>query len=71
MGSGKTTLFKLLMNYYQPQEGIVKLDGLDLTQIHPTYLRNNIAYVDQNPIIFFGSVVDNIVQGKKGFQRNR
>lgn len=67
VGSGKTTLFKLLMNYYQPQEGIVKLDGLDLTQIHPTYLRKEIAYVDQNPMIFFGSVLDNIVQGKKGF----
>ena len=64
VGSGKSTLFKILMNYYQPNSGLIKLDGLELNQIHPNYLRDNIAYVDQNPCLFFGTMRDNITQGK-------
>jgi len=52
------------MNYYQPNSGLIKLDGLELNQIHPNYLRDNIAYVDQNPCLFFGTMRDNITQGK-------
>ena len=64
VGSGKSTLFKILMNYYQPATGLIKLDGLELNQIHPNHLRDNIAYVDQNPYLFFGTIRENITQGK-------
>ena len=64
VGSGKSTLFKILMNYYQPAAGLIKLDGLELNQIHPNHLRDNIAYVDQNPYLFFGTIRENITQGK-------
>ena len=64
VGSGKSTLFKILMNYYQPTAGLIKLDGLELNQLHPNHLRDNIAYVDQNPYLFFGTIRDNITQGK-------
>ncbi len=60
IGSGKTTVLKLLLNLYQPQSGAVRLDELDITQIDPTDLRHQMGYVPQNPYFFQGTVRQNI-----------
>jgi len=61
IGSGKTTVEKLLMGLYEPQEGAIRIDGIDSRQIDPVDLRRNIGYVPQDITLFYGSVRDNIV----------
>ncbi|MEZ0237882.1 MAG: type I secretion system permease/ATPase [Methylophilaceae bacterium] len=63
IGSGKTTIEKLIMGLYQPTAGSVWIDGVDLQQIDPADLRRNIAYVPQDPMLFYGTVRNNIVFG--------
>jgi ATP-binding cassette subfamily C protein LapB len=63
IGSGKTTIEKLIMGLYQPTTGSVWIDGVDLQQIDPADLRRNIAYVPQDPMLFYGTVRNNIVFG--------
>ncbi len=61
IGSGKTTIEKLIMGLYSPSEGAVKVDGLDLNQLDPANLRSNIGYVPQDIDLLHGTVKDNIV----------
>ena len=61
IGSGKSTLVKLIMNLYQPASGAVLADGVDLRQIDPVDLRRDIGYVEQEPLLFFGTMRENIV----------
>jgi len=63
VGSGKTTVEKLMQCLYQPSEGAVRVDGIDVRQIDPADLRRNIGYVPQDILLFFGSVKDNITMG--------
>ncbi|MDR1310492.1 MAG: ATP-binding cassette domain-containing protein, partial [Burkholderiaceae bacterium] len=63
IGSGKSTLEKLVLGLYEPSEGSVWVDGVDLQQIDPADLRRNIGYVPQDVMLFFGSVKENIVMG--------
>lgn len=63
IGSGKTTIEKLLLGLYQPTEGSVWIDGIDLQQIDPADLRRNVGHVPQDLTLFFGNVKDNIVLG--------
>ncbi len=63
VGSGKTTLERLLINLYQPEKGGVLLDGTDVRQIDPGDLRRNIGAVQQSPNLFYGSVRENITMG--------
>jgi ATP-binding cassette subfamily C protein LapB len=63
VGSGKTTLERLLMNLYQPESGSVQIDGADVRQIDPGDLRRNVGTVQQSPQLFFGSVRENITMG--------
>lgn len=60
MGSGKTTLQKLILGLYQPTSGAILIDGIDSRQIDPAELRRNIGYVQQDTNLFFGSMRDNI-----------
>jgi len=60
IGSGKSTSAKLLLNLYQPQSGSILVDGIDINQIDPADLRQNISYVSQDINLFKGSVKDNI-----------
>lgn len=61
MGSGKSTLEKLILKLYEPDSGSILIDGIDINQIDPIDLRRNIAYVSQDIQLFKGSVKDNIV----------
>jgi ATP-binding cassette subfamily C protein LapB len=63
IGSGKTTLQKLLLGLYQPTSGAVLLDGIDLRQLDPADLRRNIGYVSQDVTLFYGTLRDNIAIG--------
>jgi ATP-binding cassette subfamily C protein LapB len=63
VGSGKTTLERLLINLYEPSEGSVQIDGTDVRQIAPGDLRRNVGAVQQSPQLFFGSVRQNITMG--------
>nr|ART38715.1 G248 [uncultured bacterium] len=60
IGSGKSTLEKLILGLYEPTAGAVLLDGIDLRQIDPADVRRNIGYVPQDVTLFFGSLRDNI-----------
>jgi ATP-binding cassette, subfamily B (MDR/TAP), member 10 len=62
-GSGKSTLAMLLLRLYDPQNGRVLLDGVDLKDLNPTWLRCQIAAVNQEPVLFSGSIRDNILYG--------
>ena len=63
-GAGKTTLFSLLMRFYAPQHGEVLLDGVPIAQMDLSDLRQRIGVVPQEPVVFSGSVMDNIRYGK-------
>jgi ATP-binding cassette subfamily B protein len=63
-GAGKSTLAKLLSRFYDPTDGVVTLDGVDLRQLHPKDLRRAIVMVTQEAYLFSGSVADNIAIGR-------
>ena len=63
-GAGKTTLFQLLMRFYDPQQGRILIDGVDIKSLDPAELRRNINSVPQDPVIFAGSVAENIRYGQ-------
>ncbi len=63
VGSGKTTIERLLISLYEPTSGSVQIDGTDVRQINPGDLRRNIGAVQQSPQLFYGSVRDNITMG--------
>ncbi|NOG31797.1 type I secretion system permease/ATPase [Halomonas sp. TBZ9] len=63
IGSGKSTLNKLLLGFYQPTSGAVLLDDVDIRQYDPLQLRRHIGYVPQDITLFYGSLRDNIVAG--------
>jgi ATP-binding cassette subfamily C protein LapB len=60
VGSGKTTLQRLLLGLYAPTKGSVRIDGIDLRQLDPADVRRNIGYVAQEPMLFYGTLRDNI-----------
>ncbi len=63
MGSGKSTLIRLLVGLYQPKAGAVKFGGVDIRQISTTDLRLRVGFVPQDAILFYGTVRDNIILG--------
>lgn len=63
VGSGKTTLERLLLNLYQPDSGSVQIDGADVRQIDPGALRRSVGAVQQSPNLFYGTVRENITMG--------
>ena len=66
IGSGKTTLAKLLVALYQPQGGSILVDGTDIRAIDPSDLRRAVGYLPQNIALFAGSVRDNLLVGAPG-----
>lgn len=63
-GAGKSTLAKLIARFYDPSDGQVTLDGVDLRDLHPKDLRRAIVMVTQEAYLFSGSVADNIALGR-------
>jgi ATP-binding cassette subfamily C protein LapB len=63
VGSGKTTLQKLMLGLFTPTEGAVLVDGVDLRQLDPADLRRNIGYVSQDSMLFYGTLRENIAIG--------
>ena len=62
-GSGKTSLVNLLPRFYDPSEGVITLDGIDLTRYPRKYLRSQIGIVEQEPFLFSRSIRENITYG--------
>jgi ATP-binding cassette, subfamily C, bacterial LapB len=60
MGSGKSTIHKLMLGLYQPTDGAVLIDGIDARQIDPAELRRAVGYVQQDTHLFYGSMRENI-----------
>ncbi|WP_373921778.1 type I secretion system permease/ATPase [Undibacterium cyanobacteriorum] len=60
IGSGKSTLHKLILGLYAPTKGAVMLDGVDLRQLDPADLRRNLGYVEQDSMLFYGTLRENI-----------
>jgi ATP-binding cassette subfamily B protein len=65
-GAGKSTLFKLLLRYYDPASGVIEVDGIDARDTDPVDWRRRFAYVSQNPDLFTGTAMDNILFGNEG-----
>ncbi|MBV8680523.1 MAG: type I secretion system permease/ATPase [Aquitalea sp.] len=63
VGSGKSTLQKLILGLFRPSEGSVRIDGIDINQVDPAELRRHIGYVPQDSLLFYGSLRQNISMG--------
>ena len=63
VGSGKSTIQRLIMGLYQPTDGAVLLDGIDLRQLDPADVRRNLGYVSQDVTLFYGTLRENIAFG--------
>jgi ATP-binding cassette subfamily B protein len=63
-GAGKSTLLQLLLRFYDPQEGAVTIDGIDIKETDPTKFREHISFVPQETIIFADTIAENIRYGK-------
>ncbi|ASC60083.1 TPA: type I secretion system permease/ATPase [Vibrio vulnificus] len=64
IGSGKTTLERLIMGLYQPTAGHVRIDDTDIQQLHHVDIRRNIGCVPQDSNLFFGTIRENITLGR-------
>ncbi|AKL96517.1 ABC-type multidrug transport system, ATpase and permease component [Clostridium aceticum] len=64
-GSGKSTIAELLLRFYDVSKGKIFINGYDIKELNIDSLRNNIAIVPQKPILFSGSVADNLRWGNK------
>ncbi|MGE5622984.1 MAG: ATP-binding cassette domain-containing protein, partial [Bacillota bacterium] len=60
VGSGKSTLQKLILGLFAPASGAVLLDGVDLRQLDPADIRRNLGYVEQDTLLFYGTLRENI-----------
>jgi ATP-binding cassette, subfamily C, bacterial LapB len=64
IGSGKSTILRLMAGLYQPAEGFVDVDGLDLRQLDPADYRMRVGFVSQEPRLFNGTLRDNVMMGR-------
>lgn len=65
-GSGKSTVISLIERFYDPQAGQVLIDGINLKELQLKWIRSKIGLVSQEPVLFTGSIKDNIAYGKDG-----
>jgi ATP-binding cassette subfamily B protein/subfamily B ATP-binding cassette protein MsbA len=70
-GSGKSTIVNLILRFYTPQRGLITIDGVDIAQLELGHLREMIGYVPQRPLLFNGTVMENIVFGRDGISKDQ
>ncbi|MCJ2084127.1 ABC transporter transmembrane domain-containing protein [Methylobacterium sp. J-090] len=63
-GAGKTTVLQLLLRFYDPQSGTIRVDGVDIARADPDAVRTRLSLVPQDPTVFSGSVLENIRYGQ-------
>lgn len=63
VGSGKSTLNRLILGLYQPGEGSIRIDGVDIRQLDPAEVRKAVGYVPQDATLFYGTLRENITIG--------
>jgi ATP-binding cassette subfamily B protein len=63
-GAGKTTILQLLLRFYDPEAGTVRVDGVDIASVDPGALRQRLSLVPQDPTVFSGTVAENIRYGR-------
>ena len=63
-GAGKSTLFSLILRFYDPTNGVLKIDGKDIKKINQSVLRDHIGVVNQNTFLFHDTIMENIRYGK-------
>ena len=65
-GSGKSSLLDLVQRFYDPTEGVVSVSGIDARRLASKTLRGQVGFVPQNPVVFAGSIRDNVLYGAPG-----
>ena len=71
IGSGKSTILRLIGGLYRPSDGLVDVDGVDLRQLDPGDFRLNVGYVPQDSRLFNGTLRDNVLLGRPGADATR
>ena len=69
-GGGKSTIAHLLLRFYSPTTGAIKIDGVDIGTLNAKQLRRKIGVVAQEPVLFSGTIAENIAYGKPGATRS-
>ncbi|MFB6270580.1 MAG: ABC transporter ATP-binding protein, partial [Halobacterium sp.] len=69
-GAGKSTLVKLLLRFYDPDAGVVRIDGRDVADASPASVREHVGYVSQEPFLFPGTVAENVAFGDEDPDRD-
>lgn len=64
-GSGKSTILKMILGFYQPNLGTISIDNINIKNANRKYLRSNISYINQNTTLFNRPIIDNIIYGTK------
>jgi len=65
-GCGKSTVVQLIQRFYDPLEGSVEIDSVDIRQLNVKWLRNKIGVVSQEPVLFAKTIAENIRYGRDG-----
>ena len=68
-GGGKSTIASLLLRFYSPTEGRITIDGKDISTMNVKSLRRKIGIVSQEPVLFSGTIAENIAYGKPNATR--
>ena len=64
-GSGKSTIISLIERFYDPTQGEILIDGIDIKTLDLNYFRSMIGYVPQEPVLFNTSIKENIIFGRE------
>eukprot|EP01132_Coremiostelium_polycephalum_P001324 gene1324-1670_t len=64
-GGGKSTIVSLIERFYDPQQGLITLDGVDIKSLDPTWYRSMLGFVSQEPLLFAGTIKQNIAFGRE------
>jgi len=65
-GCGKSTVVQLIQRFYDPLDGSVEIDGVDIRKLNVNWLRNRIGVVSQEPVLFAKTIAENIRYGRDG-----